>query len=454
MFYVLPEIMIVVFVFGCKPTVKNDSVQQKSFNLPNLNQSNLIMISLDTLRQDHLGMYGYNRDVSPFLDYLSRRSLFFTDVISQTPATNSSHYSLFTSRYLSNFYPTKLDKNKTMAGLLSLQGWETAAITAGGMLSPHFMKDKGFSYIDSKNQDFDVILDKARHWLGDHLNNRFFLFLHTYQIHPPFFSHPLYHALFRDTYEPILNLQRMKTKKLTTSNLTVEDHKYLKAAYDAKIRFCDTELEKFVQFLKNKNLYRNTVLVIISDHGESIGERHYFGHCQLYEVQLRVPLLIALPGNTFRMIDYPVENVDIMPTVFSLFHIAVPAMLQGKNLLEKLQFDDTNPDRTRVSEYENRSIRSVDGWKYIVRDRTENDELYYFPEDPAELNNLAHKYPDKIHELKSEMIKKMGISESNLRQPIKTMRIVEGVLGTDNFSLMTDRDKATMEQLDELGYID
>ncbi|MBN2381410.1 sulfatase [bacterium] len=439
-------------VMGCRSgNIHSGDQDALGTDFPSLDGCNIIMISLDTLRQDHLGMYGYNRNVSPFLDYVSRRALLFSNVFSQSPATNSSHYSLFTSRYISNPHDPRLKNEHTLAGILQLQGWRTHAITAGGMLSPNYMKDKGFQTFDSQRQDFNVILDKARCWLSDLGDKRFFLFLHTYQIHPPFNPHPDYHKLFRDSYNPQMDLQRMGIKALTASPLTENDYSYLKGAYDAKIRYCDALIEKFAAFLKRSGLNQKTVLVIISDHGESIGERDYVGHCQLYEVQLRVPLIILLPGDYGRIINEPVENIDIVPTLFSLFRLPVPAFLQGKNLTPLLYKSPGNEaNRFRISEYDSRSIRSENGWKLIVRGRPDQDELYFLPSDPNEINNLARQNPEKVTELTSEMKGIMGASEDQLRKPITRFRVLTNVMG----GIQTKEDNDIIDQLQELGYID
>jgi len=447
MFVALVVLAVLVVFSGCK----SPSLPKEDASKLDTTDFNLILISLDSLRQDHLGTYGYSRSVSPFLDRMSRQATVFTDVFAQSPATVSSHYSIFTSRYVTSAHQTPLQSDQSLAGLLAGQGWQTAAITGGGIMSPTYLKDKGFKDVDSMWQSFQQILDKARDWVLKHKQERFFLFLHTYQIHAPFLARTTPDRLFQDDYTPAINLSHMSHIMLNRHKLRDQDLRYLKGNYDLNIRYSDTQLAEFFDFLKGLSLDRKTIWVIMSDHGVSFGERSYVGHCQLYEVQLRVPLIFYIPGLKPALIEDAVENIDISPTLLKLFHYPVPPYFQGSDLSPTLF---RQPERIskiyRRSEYDNNAIRSRDGWKMIIRKSPELDELYYIPEDPAEETNLIQTNPEKARALLDELQRETGRPLTELRKIIFTLRAPMPVM--DKYS--HNEDNALHNQLKELGYIE
>ena len=368
----------------------------------------VILISIDTLRADHLSCYGYSRLQTPHIDSLARGGTLFTEISSQAPITLPSHVSLFTSTYP---FANGIRENAqilppgavTLSTVLAAHGYSTAAFIGGYFLERHYGLAQGFQTYDSP---FDArvlkgaldlkrpaaqVLEGAEHWLEQNSDRPFLLFVHLFDLHQPYDAPAAYRA------------------------------RAPQSEYDQELAYVDNALGGFFEFLARSGLDRRAMVVLFSDHGESLGDHGENTHGYfIYRSTLHVPLIFHWPqaekngiskletGNSPRASsfqfpvsssDYParVETpaglIDVAPTVLSFLGIPSPANFCGHSLLELAKGGDSAPrDIYSESSYAHdkfgwatlRSLRRGD-YQYID---APHPELYDLKHDPAELHNL------------------------------------------------------------------
>jgi len=420
---------------------------------------NVILVSLDALRPDHLGCYGYSRDTSPHLDSIAKQGLLFKNAFAQGNFTLSSHGSLFTSKYPHSHNADRIerrlaDNEATIAEVMKANGYKTAAfIHNAQQFDPKFGLDQGFETYDfsvetDRRPSFARTVPACLEWINRHKTEKFFVFLHSNDIHEP------YHCPDEDHFDPDYK-GRLDNEYMATwppgfheKNLrrTSREIRHITAHYDAGIRYADAFVGKLIASLSESGLLKKTILVFFSDHGEILGDRgkrfcHGFG---LHDEEVRVALLFYLPGSAKQVIDQPAQLIDVMPTILELLSINKDKLsLEGKSLAGA--FAGGNNADNELNEYiyaESLSGESDSGgpidmqamirsrrWKLIThtwklpKDRrnirgallhngaiitppfTDRIELYDLEKDPGELNNLADKgYADIQDRLLSKLL--------------------------------------------------
>ncbi len=288
---------------------------------------NVILLSIDTLRADHLGFYGYERATSPFLDELSARSLVVERMIAESATTDSSHMTMFTSLpsplhgvdFRTLLAPIAVPV-VTLAEAFRSEGFDTAAFTENGPLLHARGFELGFArYVENVSPDIRApvglvkrTLNQARAWLSDQRDRPFFLFLHTFQVHAP--------------YRPPKQYGQLFGKQSSKSVL-----------YDREIRYVDAQLRDFVNWLASEGVLDDTILVILSDHGEEFHEHGNVGHATLpYETVLHVPLLFAGSGLPVGRLAGPFAHIDLMPTLLELAGVRAPNGLHGSSFASQV----------------------------------------------------------------------------------------------------------------------
>lgn len=381
---------------------------------------NLIIISVNALRADHLGCYGYSRNISPNIDELARDSIIFDRAIAPSYWTLPSLVSLFTSKYVCahNVHSrgSKLnDNDQTLAQILKMYGYATAAFTCGLDTAKTYGLNRGFEvYGDYRGPEvvgsISDIMPQAENWLNENKNKRFFLFLQSYDTHPPYRdfgekgSAKSYQGVFKRIAVDYNNLKNINGTnfycKGRTFKLDKGDIDYITLRYDDCISYVDSYIGKLLIILKQLKLSHNTIIILCSDHGEELGERgtfNRFGNQNLYQEVARVPLIIHHPslkekGSRF---SRPVELVDIMPTILDILGVPLAHELQGKSLAELIKNKNDAPvKKYAISEASDNKwmILRDDGWKLIYS--SGSMELYDLNDDPGETRNLAKKNTD------------------------------------------------------------
>ncbi len=347
---------------------------------------NVILITIDTLRADHVSAYGGDRARTPTLDSLAAAGARFDHCVAQAPLTLPSHASLLSSTY-PQFNQVRDNGGFQVPAQLNLisevmkqGGAATAAFIGAFVLHGKWGLNQGFDVYSDRfdparygrillenEKRADEVLDDARQWLQAISGRRFFAWIHLYDPHAP--------------YDPPEPFARGTPR----------------AAYRGEVEYTDSELGKFISFLKEKGLYDNSLIVVAADHGEGLGDHGEDGHGMfLYETTIHVPLIIRAPRPfARRAIGETVELVDVAPTVLDLLALPIPREWQGRSLWPLLSAKANEKAGNAYSEtyyprfhYGWSSLQSFSSGKlkYILAPR---DELYDLARDPGESHELA-----------------------------------------------------------------
>ena len=334
---------------------------------------NLLVISIDTCRADHLTCYGYNRDTSPHLDQLAKEGVLFEDVTAAASWTVPSHMSMFTSLYPSvhgvqNRLEQLSESAPTLAQCLAKSGYATAAFVTGPVLNRFFGFNRGFQLYD----DFTVspiflkrggvnnvvtdplITNLATQWLQKHSHENFFLFLHYWDCHNDYVPPAPFDKKFDPGYKGKETGRFMFARQDDIiAHISVMDLAHMVALYDGGIAFTDEHVGKVLQLLQDLGLSEKTLVVVLSDHGEGFLEHGKLLHCNsLYEEAVHVPLIMRLPGviPAGKRVAGNVSHVDLLPTVLGLLQVAGPLNVQGADLSPAILGDQPVPERLIYSE--------------------------------------------------------------------------------------------------------
>ena len=466
----------------------------------NTNNPNVILITMDTVRADHLSLYGYERDTTPNLKKLSEESTLYTHAIASGDMTLSTHASIFTGTYPrqhgAHFDPWNgcnggrplSDKFHTLAEILSQKGYLTMGIVANyGFLSRFFGFDKGFQYYDQRvpvvflggtelysirqgvrnvlthfasPHNFDLMfrraeeINKEASTLFDNVknNNTFFLFINYMDAHDPYIPPPSFDTLYpgkdetftfahyNTLHEKVLKLERKITEK---------EYHHMVSQYDGGIAYIDFQIGKLIARLKELDLYENCLIIITSDHGETFGERALMGHqVSVYQDLVHIPLLVKYPNvRTGNIYNEVVSVVDLMPTVLDVLGFEVPEHVQGQSLL-KLEFE-SGKSRNVISEsFPNgyfiswhprfhRIERAIFSGQYkFISSTAGKRELYNLSKDPNEMENLYKEDDSTSREI-----------ETRLETWLKT------TVAAIESSAKVKLDKEALNRLKTLGYV-
>lgn len=355
-------------------------------------RSNLLLISIDTLRADHLGSYGYAAAETPALDALAARGLRFSQATTVTPLTLPAHTSLLTGTFPAfhgvrdngGFYVG--DDQLMLAEVLKQHGYRTGGFVGAFVLDGRWGINQGFDrYFD----DFDLskfdmavgldaaqrpgreVVDRTIEWLDQERDQPFFAWVHLYDPHTPYAAPDPFRARFPRT---------------------------MIGSYDAEIASVDSQVSRLVQHLTDAGRLTDTIVVVVGDHGESLGEHREQAHgFFIYDATTHIPLIIAGPGVPERVVSSQVRIIDIMPTALHLLHVEVPKVVQGASLLplasgapgNLVALSETWYPRYHYGWSELMSIR--DGrYKFIAAPRR---ELYDLQADPGETTDLSTSNP-------------------------------------------------------------
>jgi Sulfatase len=369
----------------------------------------LLLISLDTLRADHLGSYGYPRSTSPHLDALAGSSIRFARAVTASPWTNPSHRAM-----LSGLFPLSSGglEAPRLAEALRAAGYRTTAFTGGGQVDYRFGFARGFD--EYRLADWIREPERVIGWMEANRERRRFVFLHTYEVHDPYVHSEMAEGMPRGRLgEHFGHGEWLRLK----GHLGEEEQRYIEALYDGGIAYTDRKLHELLDRLESRGLLDKTVVIVTSDHGEQFFEHGSWRHgMNLYDEQVHVPLILRLPAGLARelgvaargrVIEEQASLVDLVPTVLDLLGVPRDWQVNGRSLLPLLRGESVEPrqvftENTNIRTYERKSLRTR-RYKYIhsypkSRGRAEGleevVELYDLARDPAELENLAGELSD------------------------------------------------------------
>jgi arylsulfatase A-like enzyme len=391
---------------------------------------NVLLISIDTLRADRLGAYGYALPTSPALDRrLASAGVTFTDVYSQSPKTTPSHMTMLTGLYpcvhgVQLWWGTapahRLNPAvHTLAEMLREAGYATAAFTGGAHLDHTRGFDQGFELYEDIG--YETQLGHALRWLKHHHRRKFFLFFHTYRVHDPYVPPPALVRQFGEGYRgPVLDaVNRLRTdastyderSRLFWASVDPRDPaavRFVSRLYDAGIRdMDDVVLTGLLDALDRFGLADDTLVVFTSDHGEAFGEHGHFLHDDVYRGTVHVPLVLRFPGRLppGRRVAARARLVDVTPTILDLLGLPPEPGLQGRSLVPLIGgggvgFDAVSEHGRPGSGAEEVCVRRG-ALSYLVGPAGE--ALFDLASDPGETNNLAAARPAALAALRTEV---------------------------------------------------
>jgi choline-sulfatase len=445
---------------------------------------NILLISIDTLRADHLSCYGNPNMTSPTIDKFSKNSVLFQSHFSQAPTTTASHMTIFTSLYpsahgLKNWEDQKInastkslsDKIKTITEILAEKGYNNYSYNGGGNISHLLGFGRGFK-IYRENAEYEIL-----DWLDNPPPSPFFIFFHTYQVHDPYNPFKPLDKLFDPDYtgkiissaedmtstlknkygynnDDFMSVRDTFWNSLNKSDYPREVH-HMESLYDAEIFEVDLFLNKLFKKLKELGVYDKTIVVLLSDHGEEFYEHKDFLHERLYNETLHVPLIVDVPGNKTGIVSSQTRNIDVMPTILDIIGISKPKDIQGEKITNLL-FGGSVSDRLIFSESQDlrqsKSIQTDNHYKLIYNQNSYlPDKTPVFKElPPLELFDIG-KDPGESDNLFSTM--KNDKTTKELLTHLKGFMDQNEKLSKYSKGSKIKYDKETEDKLRSLGYI-
>ena len=392
---------------------------------------NLVLVTIDTMRYDRMGCSGYSRIDTPNLDGLARRGVLFESAVTVTPLTAPSHATIFTGLYpmahkVRDTGGFVLERSHpTLATILHQRGWDTAAFVGASVLKRQVGFARGFTVYDDEipktsggrlvseyaERRAGVVVDRAIRWLDSRARSPFFLWVHVFDPHSPY-----------DPPSPF-------------------SEKYRGRLYDGEIAYTDQQLGRLFAAIAKRSPADQTLLAVLSDHGESLGEHGEYNHgVFLYDSTLRIVFLLAGPGVPAGLrVKQQARTVDFLPTLLALMEGAAPEGLpgtclvpafSGKEVPTQYSYMETLYPKINMGWAELRGIRT-NQWKYI---HAPHPELYDLVQDPGEKANLARSHVAEVLQLEARLRAVIGNDE---QKKVHTTMV----------------DPHTLEELKSVGYL-
>lgn len=396
-----------------------------------LKDSNVILITLDTTRADHIGCYGNSGVKTPVIDALAHRGILFASAFTASPSTLPGHSSIHTGLYPYNHgarangtFHLAAEKT-TLAEVFKGGGYATGAFISAYVLDSRFGVDQGFDVYDDdlskgvrygktsfRERPAQYTLERASEYIDGVKDQKFFVWVHLFDAHAPYVPP----EPFRTEYE--------------------------ENPYDGEIAYVDGELGKFFDHLKKTNVLDNTLIVLAADHGEGLGEHGEFTHSLLiYDSTLHTPLIFAPPpgkaAEVGKVVEKQASNVDIAPTLVDLVGLQTDAKFDGGSLVTGASHSDEIYAETI-------STLVLHGWSPLFGVRRQDGKYIHAPKpefydvknDPRELKNLFAERPKDVAEYSQAMKKHVG----------------DDLFGGKALAQMTQMDAETARSLAALGY--
>lgn len=395
---------------------------------------NVVLITVDTLRADHLGTYGYFRDTSPHIDRFADDALVVEHAVAPMATTLPSHVSMMTGVYparhgiVSNyrFFLQTWESNgelRTAAEMLRDAGWATAAFTSSSPLSAETGIGLGFATFESPpviswekgriDQPAEQAIHAAIRWLEASRQEPFFLWVHVFDPHDPYLPPPPFRRTFADQPELFERLDRLAFAR---------EHRRQAAdwmnPYDGEIRYVDQQVGRLFAKLAELGLYDRSAIVLAGDHGESLMQHGEARHGGTWDEQLRVPLIFRFPDGPRGRLDKLASLIDVLPT------------LAGRGIpLDRTQFDGIDLLRERrdyaLAQHEVRRrspqprlTLSDREWKYwYFADLP--DRLYHLASDPHETRDVVGEHPEVAERMRAEVLRLLEDNRRRAPQPME-----------------------------------
>ena len=432
------------------------------------NRLNVLLVTIDTLRADHLGLYGYRRATSPHLDALAQRATVFDQAYTYWPKTRGSFVAILTGRLASQTGYSKgrqelLDWNPTLASTLKQAGYRTEATVDNPNVAKALGYAKGFDRYRETwlERTLPTEVDRMRAITADGVSalreakpgQPFFLWLHYVNPHAPYQPPPPFDTAFLDTGAargPVLGaVKDFHGGAHAPWAKAGKPLGWYVAQYDGEIATVDAQIGSLVDALSASLVRDRTLLVVTSDHGESLGEHdYYFDHGEdLFDPCVRIPLLIAGPGvKGGSRSNVLASTLDLVPTVLDAVKVSYPPDLAGLSLLPATRGED-RPQRPRLPGQNDRSLLGAWDQRYKIVATPQGDgaryALYDRQRDPGETRDASRSEPDRFRQERSELELFRDRFDA---QMAKALRLLQGLPEPAKL------DAPSCERLKSLGY--
>jgi arylsulfatase A-like enzyme len=428
---------------------------------------NVVFVTLDTTRADHLGLYGYYRDTSPELDAFSRETIVFDRVVAPMATTLPTHLALFTATHplehgvLANAHQggrrfVLAPGLRTLAEVARDAGYRTAAFVSSAPLKRNSGAEHGFDTYEQPEgnklaRHGHITTDAALAWLSDTPRGPFLLWVHYFDAHWPFTPPRSTAALFRtDAGAEAWLAERRVPRRADRTGIGMEDSRKVLNLYDAELRFQDQQLGRLLAALEARPDWPHTAVVILGDHGEGLSQHGHPAHGGTWNEQLSVPLLMRIPGQTPHRESRLLSVEDVVPTFLGLLRVpelqGILAQASGRDRLS----DDSE---WQVLSQDSGRFRADPGYRYALTtprwkyfriedpDGPTREALYDLETDPFELDDVAGEQPGVLAEMRERLAAELAARLARGRE----LRPEELPAGPP--------DPGLLEQLRELGYL-
>lgn len=455
---------------GCPGRAKDRAQATASVRpAPAGDRVSVLFITIDTLRADHLGAYGYRRPTSPRIDAFSRRGTVFDQAYTYWPKTRGSFVGIMTGRFASQTgygksHPLLLEFNPTLASVLKDAGYETVATVDNPNVASSLGYSRGFDRYRETWEESSLATetDRARAITGDGVRylgqakreRPFLLWLHYVNPHAPYQPPPPWDTAFLDgdalrgpTLHPVNGFHGGVPRPWSVPGKSLG---WYVAQYDGEIAAVDAEVGKVLGALESSAVRDRTMVVITSDHGESLGEHgYYFDHGEnLFDPAMRVPLLVAGPGVAAgQRTDVLATTLDLVPTILDAVKVSYPPDLAGESLLPAMR-GERRPERPRLQGQNDRNLLGAWDRRFKIvatpSDAGTRYALYDRERDPGETRDESRAQPERVRE------ERRGLELFRERidaQLVKTRRLLEGQSGLERLT------PEACESLKAMGYV-
>jgi len=437
----------------------------------------IVLISIDTLRADYLGVYGHPYVKTPHIDALARTGIRFTQAFAVAPTTLASHTSMMTGTFPHTHGVPRNGfqvpaSNQMLAEILKARGYRTIGFTGGYPLHARFGFAQGFdeyrmlsspdkSATDTGNRVTDNVLE----WVNQAGSGKLFLFVHYWDVHAPYFPPSPFNRMYRtDRLELTGGGAELKQLRGNLKKGTFEAFAQSEVTgrlYAGEVTWTDKQVGRLLDGLDERGLLKNSLVILTSDHGEAMDAHpnEYWGHgYSVYDETARIPLIIKLPASrgAGSVIEGMVSNIDILPTILDLLQLPTSEAVEGSSFAKTL--DDVahevreRPIFSEATKPHTRELEDAGDWRNAakckgiwVNDWKLHDcpyngfkALYNRSRDPRERNNLLPSSDAKTHDIYQRLAKRLA-AWSATAAPEESVK---------------DEDPIVIEQLRALGYVE
>lgn len=454
-----------------------------------MKKPNILLLTIDTLRADWLGCYGHPKPISPNIDAFAKKAMRFTQAVTGGSWTQAAFPVMMTSTYASMYGgclgPLSEERPSPITNL-TIQDYKTVGFSTSPLLSKTFAYDQGFEQFvdlipDEKDpfvrkmkggqsllrkpffhqltglfgqkmrpakvyEPAEVLVDGVIDWLS--LNSGpFFAWAHFMDVHWPYHLEEKLEkpAEIAQAWEDLVHLHEVNWQGATIS--PAQKAHYIDL-YEEAIKYTDAEIGRLLKWLDNSPLAEDTIIIIVSDHGEEFMERGYWGHVEinLYDEILRVPMLMRLPGQKEgQVIDRQVRTLDIMPTLLDICQISSPEKIEGSSFAplwngNPQAYDEPISISERWREGSHVVAIRTEAFKYIWdSEKPDSPQLFDLLADPKELKNAIAKFPTEAKHFQRQVNEHLA----KVAESMPDEQIQEPIL-----------DKNVINRLRDLGYVE